>query len=89
VTSMEQNEEFGNIGTLPPISSTRRVEDLGNEGTEAWQRTTGLGQTQELSQTALKPRQAGAGELAKAPMLGIGLLGSFFSRGVGDSCASR
>ena len=60
-----------------------------NGRTETWQRAPELGQTQKLSQAALKPRQAGAGELAEAPMLGIGLLGGFFSRGVGDSRASR
>jgi hypothetical protein len=42
------------------------------------QRTAEVGQAQELSQAALEPRQTGAGELAEAPVRGVGLLGGFF-----------
>lgn len=45
---------------------------VSSRGTEAWERTPNLREAQEFSQAALKPGEAGAGELAEAPMVWIG-----------------
>ena len=57
--------------------------------TKGWEWSFDLCKAQQLSQPALEPGKAGAGELAQAPVAGVGLLGRFFSSGVGASCASR